>query len=262
MATRLLQTGELTPQQVPLYFKTSNHFNKLGLASCLQLHGGMKNVWTHMIVGFVAGWLLVGCSASTGSSESGGQEKQTPGGTQGLLTRDWQETPIPFFVSRTVPSDLVQPILDSFVMWEEQAGKKLFDYQGLADSTQHDFDGQNIVYWETTRHSKGYLGETYFMTVGKTDMVEADIVFFGDPKNFASLGCQNSSTKCFSSVGKYDVTTTALHEIGHLLGFDHTTAEGAIMNPNFGLGSIVHEFDQSLVSELQGLYNPATVAVK
>lgn len=221
----------------------------------------MKRLSINLGLIVMMGWLVMGCSTSTGSSESGGQEKQTPGGTQGLLARDWEETPIPFFVSRNVPSDLVQPILDSFTMWEQQAGKKLFDYQGLADSTQHDFDGQNIVYWESSRHPKGYLGETYFMTMGKTDMVEADIVFFGDPKNFAALGCQ-SSAKCMSSVGKYDVTTTALHEIGHLLGFDHTTAEGAIMNPNFGLNSIVHEFDQSLISELQGLYNPATVAAK
>ncbi len=209
----------------------------------------------------VGGWLAA-CQSNTGSSESGAGKPLTSESGPQTLTKEWHETPIPFFISETVSSDLVQPILDSFTAWEQKAGRKLFDYQGRVKSTAHEFDTKNVVYWDTNPSPKGYLGETYFMTYDGGEMVEADIVFFGDPKKFSTLDCQNSASRCVSSSGKYDITTTALHEIGHLLGFDHVATDGAIMNPNFGLNSVNHGFDSPLLTALQDLYNPPTIAAK
>lgn len=225
----------------------------------------MRNAGFKVVALMVVLLGMTSCQTKTGSSNLNANadlNDTTGGGVQALLTKEWDETPIPFFISDTVPQEFEQPILDSFAQWEKIAGKKLFDYQGKLASSVHEFDGQNVVYWDTHPNPKGYLGETYYMTVGKHQMIEADIVFFGDPKKYAPLTCEADKTRCLSDANRFDITTTALHEIGHVLGFEHTTIAGALMNPDFGLNAVIHDFDSGLVSELQGLYNPPSIASK
>ncbi len=211
------------------------------------------------------GLSLAACQTQSGSSNTPSPNSNisvAEGGTSNLLAKSWQDTPVPFFISKNVPDRLVAPILDSFSRWEQAAGKKMFDYQGRADSTQHSYDGQNVVYWDKNPNPKGFLGETFFMTLGKDDLMEADIVFFGNPEQYSALECPSGASHCTSNAGKYDVTTTALHEIGHFLGFEHSHAAGDIMNPDFGMDSVIHNLDANLVAQLQGLYNPTTMASK
>ncbi len=177
-----------------------------------------------------------------------------------LLVKNWDETPIPFYISQTVPERFVQPILKSFATWEEEAGKKLFNYKGRSNSMHQDFDGENVVYWDTEKNENGFLGVTHTSQMNKTHLIEADIVFHGDPNSYGELSCENHATLCHDQKGQYDITTTALHEIGHLLGFAHTNADGNIMNPNFGMNSVVHNFSDDLIADLKSAYSPDFVA--
>ena len=203
----------------------------------------------------------MGCqpTSSVTSEERGGGEITTMEGPA-ALSKSWDKTPIPFYMSSTVPEELVQAILDSFSLWEVAAGKTLFEYQGRIHSEAHDFDGVNVVYWDNEEDPDGNLGVTHAMWSSKHRMMEADIVFHGDPSSFEALGCGKFKGTCKIRKGKYDITTTALHEIGHFMGFEHTSTAGAIMNPNFGMNDVKQDFDTDLVTSLKETYNPSVVA--
>jgi hypothetical protein len=212
---------------------------------------------------------LAGLAVGCGAENSGTVEVRTKqeGGGSALIARSWSATPIAFYISSTVPDEFVQPILDSFSVWEEAAGKSLFVYMGRSDSTiqrngdgsWENFDGKNIVYWDDQPSVHGYLGETFYSVNGNRQMNEADIVLYGDPADYAALDCKEGAS-CHSHANKFDVTTTSLHEIGHFLGLDHTTDEGSIMNPDFGENDVIHDIDASLTAEIQLAYNPTNVA--
>ena len=202
--------------------------------------------------------LLAGCSVETVAVHSegiSGNLKMVTGTQQ-----SWEELPIPFYISTTVPEEFVTPILDSFSIWEEKAGISLFDYRGRIDSSSQTFDGRNVVYWDTESHPNGYLGETHLMTINETTLIETDIVFHGDFEVCEALTCETKEENCRSEKEKYDLTTTALHEIGHVLGFEHVSGADLIMNPRFTMKDVYHRFDETLLSGLHNLYNPTTLA--
>ena len=57
-----------------------------------------------------------------------------------------------------------------------------------------------------------------------------------------------------ASPGAFDLETVALHEIGHLLGLDHSLVEGAIMWPSIRSG-VTQGLHRDDVDGLKALYN-------
>ena len=57
-----------------------------------------------------------------------------------------------------------------------------------------------------------------------------------------------------ASPGAFDLETIALHEIGHLLGLDHSLVEGAIMWPSIHSG-VTQGFHRDDIDGLKALYN-------
>jgi hypothetical protein len=58
------------------------------------------------------------------------------------------------------------------------------------------------------------------------------------------------------AMGGFDIETTALHEIGHLLGLDHTTVPGNIMLAVQGEGMAQHTLGADDLAGLRALYPP------
>ena len=209
--------------------------------------------------------LTAGCG-STGSSRVVTQTQNVispnantlPTG-EASLTKSWAHAPIAFYISNNIPDRLVQPILDSFSDWEESAGQSLFNYQGRIDSATPTADGRNVVYWNPERNPDGLLGVTTTRIHNNHEIIEGDITFFGNPDLYDALHCEGSVSNCRVRVGKFDVTTLALHEIGHLLGFEHAHEEGGVMNPDFGMNDVVHNLDNEMIAQVQEAY-PAQVA--
>jgi hypothetical protein len=129
----------------------------------------------------------------------------------------------------------------SFAQWQAIPGTMIkFEEAGTAAATMDDIvsgDGMNSIFWTTksTVAGESMIGRSGF-TVVRYDgsrIVEADIAlnawlyaWFTDFNNTAS--------------GAQFVEATALHEIGHLLGLDHTPVGGAtVIDAGSGIGTDV-----------------------
>lgn len=91
-------------------------------------------------------------------------------------------------------------------------------------------DGTNIVYWAKTNfvnggkdNISGVLGLTYrSVNTSDNEILEADIVFNGATKQWFTDFFDTFNTNIF-------VESVALHEIGHLLGLDHSPVGSATL---------------------------------
>lgn len=177
-----------------------------------------------------------------------------------VLKKGWVELPVPIHISESVPEKFRAVVLTAIDRWNEQAGTQLLDYQGVVAKARADEDGVNVVTWDVNPSPKGYFGETQKSWVGDGEIVEADVTFFGDPDDFAVLSCEDRKEVCKSADSRKDLMTTALHELGHVLGFVHTDEAGHLMNPGFTFGDVFQHFDDTVVTELKEVYNPTIVA--
>jgi hypothetical protein len=66
------------------------------------------------------------------------------------------------------------------------------------------------------------------------------------------------STAAATEIGKYDLQSTMLHELGHVLGLDHSNVSGAIMLPQIGSGQQRRELSADDIAGIQALY-PAPI---
>jgi hypothetical protein len=176
-----------------------------------------------------------------------------------VLKKAWRELPVPIYMSNSVPERLRPAILEAMEMWNGQAGVAVFEYVGETPNDVQARDDLNGIYWDRNPSEDGYFGEAKMVHEGDV-MIEADVVFYGDPDEFDVLSCEGGEDKCVSGSDKKDIMTTALHELGHVLGFGHTDGEDEIMNPNFSRGDVHRGFDAVLIAELSDFYAPIMVA--
>ena len=221
------------------------------LGTTIALYISMSQSFKITIL-FAALAFCTACAAQTSSVHSDEIKQELE--TSPLINKSWGSTEVPFFISNTVPEKHVATILNNFAKWEEKAGAKLFSYQGRDESKSQKFDGKNVVYWDDKEHPEKYLGETHLKFINNVDIIESDIVFFGDPDSFADLNCADEVEICNTRENKFDLNTTALHEIGHFLGFNHSSRNKTIMNPAFSMNDVYQHFDSDLVFSLKQLY--------
>lgn len=148
----------------------------------------------------------------------------------------------------------------AFAQWQAVPGTKVkFEESGSAffPSDINPFDGQNVVVWlnanrfvngNTTFFPITARGLTFLSTSDFDETIaEADIV----------LNRSLAWTTDFNSValGPMFVEGVALHEIGHLLGFNHATLGGATLFWT-GAGGIDHSagLSQDEITGLRALY--------
>ncbi len=120
----------------------------------------------------------------------------------------------------------------AFGQWQAVPGAGIrFEEAGLVENPDVNIhDHTNVVYFSKSELVNGGrdsifnrgVAITYFNVNSANELTEADIVFNSVQFDFF--------TDYFDATnGNYFVESTALHEIGHLLGLDHSPAGGATM---------------------------------
>jgi hypothetical protein len=146
----------------------------------------------------------------------------------------WKEQPIKLAVSRSLVenfknTDVLRIVKQSLEKWEKAANIK-FEI-GLSEAQSVSLnspDGINLITIAPTPENTTFLG-------GKISEITAKTKIFFNSKGYITEAdivlnpyLQFSTDGTF---GTFDLETTITHEVGHLLGLEHSPSYGALMNP-------------------------------
>ncbi|HLH31739.1 MAG TPA: IPT/TIG domain-containing protein, partial [Terriglobia bacterium] len=144
----------------------------------------------------------------------------------------WATMPVQFWINQSGSSQIgngseFEAIKSAFQTWQNVSIAKIqFQYMGTTPVSTVGQDGMNVVTFVDSSVPLGSetIATTFsFFTVDSTGSLaiqEADIAF--------------STTAAFSTSadpGKYDIQAVATHEVGHLLGLDHSALLSSVMTP-------------------------------
>jgi hypothetical protein len=178
----------------------------------------------------------------------------------------WASMPISYWISELGSDQIANEsefvaIHKAFKTWQDVATANVrFDYRGTTPTSVAARDGVNVLTFADTATPLGSsVLATTFMYFENTQnglmTSEADIVF-NQTKTWATNG--DSS--------RYDIQAIATHEIGHLLGLDHSGLMSSVMFPFATKGAISRRFlqydDKAGVTELYPGASPPTGQIR
>lgn len=161
----------------------------------------------------------------------------------GGLARRWQperfvDARIPWFVTGSADGRLLgerrfaDVVAAAFGRWEAVTESAIaFDFRGVMDRRNRDpGDSRNLVgFADGSALGSGVLGATFLTSDADGRITDADIVL---------SRAVDFTTDVDAPAGIYDAESVLTHEIGHLLGLDHTGLIRATMAPFTDRGDV------------------------
>ena len=154
--------------------------------------------------------------------------------------------PIQLYVHEDVPDDFHEDIKDAVDIWNQAAGKVLFEVPifYLPGTSTPEKDGHSVVYWlkdwEPEKDNEQGRTTVYWR---RDQIREADVRING--KDFKFFFGEELI------LGQVHFKSLLIHELGHALGLDHNAINGSVMNPTLRSGFMrdeVKTVDQASLS--------------
>ena len=137
-----------------------------------------------------------------------------------IVEARWQDRPVRYFVKNrddngVTASQFQQAITRAFTTWEQQPTIDItFSFAGFTGAEPFDEDGMNVLGFQAEPDLERVLGATGFTIDDLTgEILESDI-FFNTIFDW--------SVAASGEPNRFDLESTAVHEIGHMIGLGHS----------------------------------------
>jgi hypothetical protein len=157
------------------------------------------------------------------------------------------EVPIDIYVHESVPSNFIKPLLKAMAQWEMQTGHALFRLAGVKTGPlTPSRDGQSVIYWFKT-WNQGL----------ETEQARTTIYWVGDRIDEADMYVDGSNftyAEADPTPAEVDFESLMVHELGHVLGYQHIVDHPSVMSPTLANGVERRTLEREDLSSFQCEY--------
>lgn len=167
-----------------------------------------------------------------------------------FLGPKWQSFPIEYYIDATIPSSFREVIKDSFDVWDDLTPVIIFE-QVLDPQTWDLFiDYAPLIQFEGAIGVTKLDGNDEFFSDG---LIKNATLILNSQREFSNIefSCEMVPLQ---HRGPFDIESITVHEIGHVLGLDHTVDEFATMYPYY-IGSFQKTLSQGEIDGFFHLYD-------
>lgn len=144
--------------------------------------------------------------------------------------------PVVLYVHESVPTDAIPTIQDAMDKWNTRFGRNLLVLgTGVVSGENRPVrDGRNVIYWMLNWDEALRFREQARTTILWSDknLFEADMMINANqPLDWSDI----------PSIGKIDLESLMVHELGHVMGLAHVEGKGTVMARELNTGILRRE---------------------